>query len=103
MEGQVNYNEIYRYYAVADVFVLPTLEDNWSLVIPEAMACGLPVATSIYNGCHVELIHEGENGCVFDTLDESSLLEALAYFHDKDLAKMGQRSVELEKYYMMYH
>ena len=103
MEGRVDYNEIYRYYAVADVFVLPTLEDNWSLVIPEAMACGLPVATSIYNGCHVELIHEGENGCVFDTLDESSLLKALAYFHDKDLVKMGQRSVELEKYFDTEH
>ena len=103
LEGRVDYNEIYRYYAVADVFVLPTLEDNWSLVVPEAMACGLPVATSIYNGCHVELIHEGKNGCVFDTLDESSLLEALAYFHDKDLAKMGQRSVELEIYYDTEH
>ena len=64
--GRVNYNIVYKYYAIADVFVLPTLLDNWSLVIPEAMSCGLPVSTTIYNGCHSELVHEGENGYVFD-------------------------------------
>ncbi len=50
--GQVNYSEIYKFYAISDVFILPTLQDNWSLVVPEAMACGLPIATSIYNGCY---------------------------------------------------
>ena len=103
MEGRVNYNDIYRYYAVADVFVLPTLEDNWSLVIPEAMACGLPVATSIYNGCHSELIREEENGCTFDTYNQESLLRALAFFHDKNLLQMGQRSIELEKNFDTEH
>lgn len=46
-EGTIAYDEIYKYYAIADVYILPTIEDNWSLVVPEAMACGLPVATSI--------------------------------------------------------
>lgn len=55
-KGRIEYNEVYKYYAIADVFILPTIEDNWSLVIPEAMACGLPVATSIYNGCYPELV-----------------------------------------------
>lgn len=54
--GKIPYQEVYKYYGIADVFVLPTLEDNWSLVVPEAMSCGLPVATSIYNGCHPELV-----------------------------------------------
>jgi glycosyltransferase involved in cell wall biosynthesis len=88
---------------VADVFVLPTLEDNWSLVIPEAMACGLPVTTSIYNGCHAELIRDGENGCTFDTYNTESLLQALAYFHGKNLAAMGRCSMELEKYFDTEH
>ena len=34
----------------ADVFVIATLEDDWSLVVPEAMACGLPILSSLYNG-----------------------------------------------------
>ena len=97
LEGGVPYDEIYKYYAIADVYILPTIEDNWSLVIPEAMSCGLPVATSVYNGCHVELIHEGENGVTFDTYKQESLLNALAYFHQHDLKAMGQKSIEIEK------
>lgn len=97
LEGGVPYDDIYKYYAIADVYFLPTIEDNWSLVVPEAMACGLPVATSIYNGCHVELIHEGENGITFDTFNQDSMVKALGYFHHHDLKLMGQKSIEIEK------
>lgn len=96
-EGRMPYTEIHKYYAIADVYVLPTIEDNWSLVIPEAMACGLPVATSIYNGCYPELVHEGENGYVFDTFKKETIVKALDYFHHVDLKAFGQRSIELEK------
>lgn len=97
LEGGVPYDDIYKYYAIADVYFLPTIEDNWSLVIPEAMSCGLPVATSIYNGCHVELIHEGENGITFDTFNQDSMVKALEYFHYHDLKLMGQKSIRIEK------
>ena len=96
-EGRVAYDDIYRYYAIADIYVLPTIEDNWSLVIPEAMACGLPVATSIYNGCHVELVHDGVNGFVFDTYNQESIIHALHAFHQVDLKSFGEKSVEIEK------
>lgn len=96
LEGRVDYALIHQYYAISDVYVLPTIEDNWSLVIPEAMACGLPVATSIYNGCHVELIYEGENGITFDTYKPESLINALSYFHQHDLKNMGLKSIEIE-------
>lgn len=33
-EGRVQYDEIHKYYAIADVYILPTVEDNWSLVVP---------------------------------------------------------------------
>lgn len=97
LQGRIEYNQVYKYYSIADVFILPTLQDNWSLVIPEAMACGLPVATSIYNGCYSELIKRNENGCVFDPLDKKSLLMALDYFHHVDLQVHGKRSIEIEK------
>ncbi|WP_304218116.1 glycosyltransferase family 4 protein [Phocaeicola plebeius] len=95
--GQVNYSEIYKFYAISDVFILPTLQDNWSLVVPEAMACGLPIATSIYNGCYPELVHKDENGITFDPCEEETLINALDYFHHQDLKVMGQKSIELEK------
>ena len=97
IEGRKEYSEVCKYYAIADVFILPTIEDNWSLVIPEAMGCGLPVATSIYNGCHSELIREGENGTTFDTFNQASIIQALDFFHDRDLKQMGQKSIEFEK------
>lgn len=97
LEGRINYDEVYKYYAIADVFILPTLQDNWSLVIPEAMSCGLPVATSIYNGCYSELVHKDKNGITFDTLNQESIIQALDYFHYHDLKEMGHQSVLLEK------
>ena len=97
IEGRKEYSEVCKYYAIADVFILPTIEDNWSLVIPEAMSCGLPVATSIYNGCHSELIREGENGTTFDTFNQASIIQSLDFFHGRDLKQMGQKSIEYEK------
>lgn len=94
--GKTDYSQIYKYYAVSDVFVIPTLEDNWSLVVPEAMACGLPIACSIYNGCYPELVHKDINGITFDTLNKTSLLGALKYFHGVDLKSFGAKSREIE-------
>lgn len=101
--GRVDYTEIYKYYAIADVFINPTIEDNWSLVIPEAMACGLPVTTSIYNGCHIELVKEGKNGITFDTFNQASIIHALDYFHHQNLVEMGKCSIELEKEFDTEH
>lgn len=97
LEGRVSYNSVFKYYAIADVFILPTIEDNWSLVIPEAMACGLPVATSIYNGCHSELVKKGVNGITFDTFRHNTIINALGYFHTQDLKEFGKESIKLEE------
>ncbi|HEC99031.1 MAG TPA: glycosyltransferase family 1 protein [Proteobacteria bacterium] len=95
--GAVDYDQIAPYYAAADVFVMPTLEDNWSLVVPEAMACGLPVLCSKYNGCYPELVKPGDNGWVFDPLDEQDTFEALRKcIQNKDrLKQMGEKSREI--------
>ena len=94
--GAINYDILYQYYAICDVFIMPTLEDNWCLVIPEAMACGKPVACSIYNGGHYELVQDGINGYKFDPLNSDSILKTLDKFHHTDLSKMGVASREIE-------
>lgn len=93
LTGAVDYEGIAPYYRAADCFIIPTLEDNWSLVVPEAMACGLPIATSIYNGCHPELVRPG-NGWTFDPLRQDSIVETLRKIvASKDrLAAMGEQS-----------
>jgi UDP-glucose:(heptosyl)LPS alpha-1,3-glucosyltransferase len=54
---------ITEFYANADVFVLPTYYDACSLVLLEAMASGLPVITTEYNGA-AGIITDGENGYI---------------------------------------
>ena len=78
---------------------MPTLEDNWSLVVPEAMACGLSIACSIYNGGHPELIFENKNGFLFDPLKKSSILDALIKFQHIDFLSFGNYSKEIVKNY----
>lgn len=93
MLGSIDYDYIPMYYKAADCFLLPTVEDNWSLVIPEAMACGLPVATTIYNGCYPELV-TNTNGWVFDSLSQESIVETLSNIvsNYSCLASMGKES-----------
>lgn len=95
--GSVDYDRLAKYYAAADVLVMPTLEDNWSLVVPEAMACGLPVVCSIYNGCYPELIKSGENGWIFNPRSEEETFAALKKCIDyrENLRKMGAVSREI--------
>jgi glycosyltransferase involved in cell wall biosynthesis len=92
--GDVDYDLLANYYAAADLFIMPTLEDNWSLVVPEAMACGLPILCSKYNGCWPELVQEGRNGWVFDPLDSSSFQSVLnlALQNHAKLHAMGRES-----------
>ena len=64
------------YYAASDVLVLPTLYEPFGLVCLEAMACGLPVVTSISAGA-AELITAGVNGYVCDALDVEAIHRAI--------------------------
>jgi UDP-glucose:(heptosyl)LPS alpha-1,3-glucosyltransferase len=51
------------YYASADAYVGPSLEDTFAQPPAEAMACGLPVITSITNGT-AEIINDGVDGLI---------------------------------------
>lgn len=56
--------EICRYYAISDLFVLPSREEVWGLVINEAMACGLPIITTNRVGASADLVLDGRNGSI---------------------------------------
>lgn len=57
--------DIRNYYWASDIFFFPTYYEPFGLVILEAMACGLAVATSSIAGGS-ELIEDGSNGILFD-------------------------------------
>lgn len=56
--------ELKYYYLAADLFVLPTREDVWGLVINEAMSYALPIVTTDHCVAGVELIEDGVNGYI---------------------------------------
>jgi glycosyltransferase involved in cell wall biosynthesis len=93
--GAIDYDSLALYYASADAFVIPTLEDNWSLVVPEAMSCGLPILCSKYNGCWPELVHEGDNGWLFDPLQPADTVRCLeeCLRNASNLPTMGDKSL----------
>lgn len=89
--GKLPYNEVADFFTCTDVFVLPTLQDLCSLTIFEAIASGLPVMTTIYNGAR-DLVHEGKNGYIFDPENKESIKEALAAMDKADLKAMSMES-----------
>lgn len=66
-----------EYYKAADMFVLPTREDIWGLVINEAMAKGLPLVTTDRCVAGTELITEPVLGRVVPSEDPESLAVAI--------------------------
>ncbi len=93
LTGNIDYDSLAIYYRCSDVFIIPTLQDNWSLVVPEAMACGLPIACSKYNGCYPELV-KPENGWVFNPLNCDKTAEMLKQIVDSQdkFSSMGEAS-----------
>lgn len=70
-------DELKEYYMAADVFVLPTREDIWGLVINEAMAFGLPIVTTNRCLAGVELVKDRENGFIVPVEDSKALSDSL--------------------------
>lgn len=90
--------ELEAYYRAADVFVLPTREDIWGLVINEALSRGIPVVTTERCGAGIAMIDEGHNGYIVPVDDAEALADKL------DLAlgnseKMRSASVRSAKRY----
>jgi glycosyltransferase involved in cell wall biosynthesis len=54
---QIEENPVF--YALSDAFILPSLWEEWGLVVNEAMASGLPVAVSETAGCAEDLLEAG--------------------------------------------
>jgi glycosyltransferase involved in cell wall biosynthesis len=83
-----------RLYAVADVFVFPTLGDTFGMVVTEAMACGLPVIATSSVGEIRERVTEGVNAFVVPPATSDALRDRMMVLAtDRELrTKMGEAS-----------
>jgi len=77
MLGFLGARELAEAYARASCLVLPSLSENWGLVVNEAMHAGLAVIVSERCGCVTELVRDGENGFIVDPERPESIAAAL--------------------------
>jgi glycosyltransferase involved in cell wall biosynthesis len=77
-----------RFFAQADVFVLPSRHDGWGVVVNQAIGASLPVIASDCVGAAHDLVREGENGFTFPAGDANALAAAmLRYATNPELAR----------------
>lgn len=87
-------SDVISYYSAADAVVGPSLEDTFALPTVEAMACGLPVITSLANGAS-ELIVNGRDGLLLSNAEDAAELAAsirLLYGDERLQHQLGQNA-----------
>ena len=88
---------IQKLFASSDVFVLPTLDDNWPLVTIEAIVSGLPQIGSIYNGASEDLAKKEEIGMFVDPHNKDKLTEVLYDHFINPPARLTNKTVDWAK------
>src|SRR3984885_5311630 len=93
--GFRNQSELPRFFAVATVFVLPSRDEPWGLVVNEAMNAGRAAIVSDDVGCRPDLVGDGVEGCVFAAGDVASLADSLrkVLATPETAATMGRRGL----------
>ena len=98
LHGFVTPDKLPEIYCNADVFVFPSTNDGYGLVVLESLACGTPVISSRNAGA-CDLISEGVNGFCFDSGDVDKLASDLEWClkHKNQLKIMREAAVESVK------
>ncbi|MET0102026.1 MAG: glycosyltransferase family 4 protein [Sedimenticola sp.] len=94
--GFRNQSELPAYYSLADVFVLPSVNETWGLVVNEAMNAGCAIIVTDQVGSGSDLVRDGINGFVIPPADEDALVGALESCMKEDkYIEMGRQSMEI--------
>ncbi|MGH8560328.1 MAG: glycosyltransferase family 4 protein [Methylococcales bacterium] len=94
--GFRNQSELPKLYAISAVFVLPSENEPYGLIVNEVMCAGLPVVATDEIGAVADLVTHGENGLLYSTGDIAALSQCLeSLVGDQELRRfMGMRSLE---------
>lgn len=85
-----------KYYLAADVFVFPTREDIWGLVLNEAMSFGLPCVASRKANASLELIEDEQCGYFINPEDVKDIADKIELLLKDDNLRicMGRKAFE---------
>ncbi len=104
LQGKMTFHQqthnILEKYQECDIFCLPSYREGFPNVICEAMSCGKPILCSNIAD-NALLVHNGENGQLFDPSSVDDIQEKLMLFSKKtrmELEEMGKigRKIVLE-------
>ncbi len=91
-KGRMGFEQLPSQYHGADLYVYPTLADEWGLVVNEAMIAGLPVLGSRFSQAVEELVQDGVNGWLFTPTDEQDTYNAIGRALESDFATLDAMS-----------
>ncbi len=95
--GFIQQEELIRYYAAADLFILPSLKDPSPLSPIEATAAGLPLLVSNRIG-NLEHVQGEKNGWSFDPSDSAefnkSIIAKILLMTRRQLSEKGKFSLD---------
>jgi glycosyltransferase involved in cell wall biosynthesis len=88
-------SELKWYLSQADVFALASIEDGFGMVVPQAMACGLPVVCT-RNTCADDIVREGQDGFIVPIRDVQALQEKIQWLYDHPAprSEMGAHALQ---------
>lgn len=105
LEGRVQFlpprKDVEFYYAAADVYTGPSLEDTFALPPAESMACGLPVIVSRQNGTF-EIITNATDGLILDDPTDVNTLAIMVrqlYENEGFGTRMGEKAADSARQY----
>lgn len=98
-KGHINYYELPDFLSKCSVGVQPSLEEGLSMVIPQMLACGIPVISSTNTGGE-DLIKDGENGFIVPIRSPEAIRERiLMLYEDRDLLQtMKRNAIEMSEH-----
>jgi len=91
--GKQPQGQLIRFYAQSSVFCLPSIQDGFGVVIPQAMACGLPVIHTPHTG-GPDIVRDGIDGFCVPIRDVEALQAKILYLYENPsvLQEMSQNA-----------
>lgn len=94
--GTRPFDQLYKLYSQASVFVLPTIEDGFAKVITESMACGVPVIATTNCGAE-DVITDGKDGFIVPIRDPEAIREKILFLYENPDIRDQMAAASLDK------